>query len=486
MMKKVLCWLNILLIFSGCASFPKNPPITQLNNPSDYRFNNLLAENEMGDNFVGLTLSGGGTRAGALAYGVMKELERTKLPQGDSLLDEVKVISSVSGGSFVSSYYGLYGKEKFFRDFKDAVLYRKLSSHLIGNLFRFINWVPAAIFGDVGRSEVAEKMYERNIFKGHTFADMPRKWPFIIINSTDMSRGTTLSFIQEDLDKICSDVNQIKIARAVVASSAFPGPFTPLTFKNYPSSQCGYQTPAWAKEVLSQHPEINPEEYVWAKHLKSYEDAKTHPYIHLFDGGVADNLGLIPIYYQFRTGGWNLLDNEKHFKAKRLIVIVVDAKTIDDLVHDRRPNIPRFITTLLNAATLPMGNYTVKTVQDMALRFSGNRVNGENFSVLKELCDKVYPGEAERKACYDRYQTPFGGKIRPPFPEFYFIHVQFDAIRDEALRKKVGGIGTNLQLKKSDVDLLEKMGGIILQESPSFQKLVHDLGASTETKKEPV
>jgi NTE family protein len=56
-----------------------------------------------------LSFSGGGTRAAALAYGVLQHLARTPIAGGRSLLDEVDVISSVSGGSFTAAFFALNG-----------------------------------------------------------------------------------------------------------------------------------------------------------------------------------------------------------------------------------------------------------------------------------------------------------------------------------------------------------------------------------------
>ena len=66
-----------------------------------------------------MTFSGGGTRAAALAYGVLEALRDTTLEwrgRKVSLLDEVDVISSISGGSFPAAYYALRG-EKIFDEF---------------------------------------------------------------------------------------------------------------------------------------------------------------------------------------------------------------------------------------------------------------------------------------------------------------------------------------------------------------------------------
>lgn len=475
----VVYLITVSCVLPGCMNFPRNPPLEAIDQPEAYSFNNIQKlEGGVGENLMVLGLSGGGSRAGALSYGVLKQLDKVKLPAGSSLLDEVKIMSSVSGGSFVSAYYGLYGKEKFFSDFKDDVLYRKLNSRILFSLLRFRHWIPIAISGDMGRSEVAQKLYDDFYFNHKTFKDMPRRWPFIMINSTDMSRGTTLSFIQEDFNRLCSDVNGVKIARAVVSSSAFPGPFTPLTFKNYAKSTCGYKLPDWVDQALAGSPEGNLEKFVWAQNLKSYEDAGIRPYIHIMDGGIADNLGLRPILDHFRMGDWDVLDEERRFRAKRIILITVDAKPADSIENDRKSKIPKMMSVMMNAATKPMGNYSAKTVQELAMRMAENMTAGHNFEVVKKLCDQVHAGEAERNACYGQFESPFGGLQKPPYPENYFIHIQFDAVKDKALREKVSKIGTSLQLPKKDIDLLEKTAGELLMQSPSFQKLIKDLNAT--------
>lgn len=483
-MKKRFVSFVILLagLASGCMSLHKNPPLEKVGQPDAYSFNNIQQkEGGAGENLMVVALSGGGARAGALSYGVFKQLEKVKLPEGESLLDEVKVISSVSGGSFVSAYYGLYGKEKFFRDFKKEVLYRKLNTRILISLLRFVNWVPIAISGDLGRSEIAQNLYDDFYFKHSTFKDMPRKWPYIMINSTDMSRGTSFSFVREDFDPLCSDLSGVKIARAVVASSAFPGPFTPMTFKNYPKSQCGYQLPEWVDQTLAKSPDENLEQFIWAQNLKSYEDAGHRPYIHLMDGGIGDNLGLRPVLDHFRKGDWDVLDEERRFKAKRLILITVNAKLADSIADDKKSKIPKMMTVLLNAATKPMGNFSAKTVQEFAIRLQENRAAEKNFATLKKLCDQVHSTEAERNACYQQFEAPFGGIHKPPFPKMYLmIHIQFESIKDKAVKAQVNKIGTSLQLPKTDIDLLEKTAGELLMQSADFQKLMQDLHATIE------
>ncbi len=73
---------------------------------------------------LAVAFSGGGTRAAALSYGVMQELRDTRVRidgKEQRLLDAINVISSVSGGSFTSAYYGLYG-DRLFVDYEQRFL----------------------------------------------------------------------------------------------------------------------------------------------------------------------------------------------------------------------------------------------------------------------------------------------------------------------------------------------------------------------------
>ena len=114
---------------SGCAALevhnaPVNRPLT----------GNAAAALAMGrdntsgsdDLMVGLAFSGGGTRAAAFSFGVLTEIERTRVPGragSCSLLDRVNFISGVSGGSVLTAYYGLK-KRAALEDFRERFLLR--------------------------------------------------------------------------------------------------------------------------------------------------------------------------------------------------------------------------------------------------------------------------------------------------------------------------------------------------------------------------
>jgi hypothetical protein len=110
--------LTVVLVAAlGCATARvENPPLERYEPGGGYGAN-LIDTPYAKKLRVVLAFSGGGTRASALAYGVLKELRKTEISidrRRLRLLDEVSLISSVSGGSFTSAYYGLHGERNFF------------------------------------------------------------------------------------------------------------------------------------------------------------------------------------------------------------------------------------------------------------------------------------------------------------------------------------------------------------------------------------
>ena len=251
---------------TGCPFiYPVNPPLAHYDPQAGYRFENLKAPENSDSLFVILTFSGGGTRAAALSYGVLEKLRDTKIQwEGEDrrLLDEVDVISSISGGSFTAAYYGLFGDELFDPDkFRKVFLYQNLESELYASMCNPVNWFRLAS-PYFGRIDLAEEIYDREIFRNKTFGDLTTqgKRPFIMINATDMTIGSQFTFIQEQFDLMCSDLNGVHVARAVAASSNFPIAFTPMTMNNY-AGTCGYQERPWmaeaSKDLLDNPPRFN-------------------------------------------------------------------------------------------------------------------------------------------------------------------------------------------------------------------------------------
>ncbi len=100
-----LSLVGLFAFLHGCSASHPNQPLERFDTSAGYRFDSLaMGPKNSDDVFVCLTFSGGGTRAAAFAYGVLTGLRDTPITEGGSrrLLDEVDLISSVSGGSFTA------------------------------------------------------------------------------------------------------------------------------------------------------------------------------------------------------------------------------------------------------------------------------------------------------------------------------------------------------------------------------------------------
>lgn len=196
---------------SGCAQRVWNTRLDKLEPAARYEFRNRLPSNSE-ELFMVLAFSGGGTRAASFSYGVLETLRDTQVRiDGEQrrLLDEVDVITSVSGGSYTAAYYGLFG-ERIFSDFIRDFLYRDWQGELIGLAIR-PGGLAAMASGDFNRSDLIAAYLDRTLFRHHTFADMSRNGrPFVILNASDLNNATTFSFIQQQFDFLCSDLSPIR------------------------------------------------------------------------------------------------------------------------------------------------------------------------------------------------------------------------------------------------------------------------------------
>ena len=270
-----------LATLTACSTYrPANQPLDKVDRNAGYHLGRLSAQHSIGDVGLFLAFSGGGTRAAALAYGVLEELRDTEIAGETAspkrLLDEIDGISSVSGGSFTAAYYALFG-DRIFEDFETRFLYRNVQGQLLRQILRPRNWFRLAttLFD---RTELAILYYDDKIFDGATFLDLAEAGgPPIQINATDLSIGNRFPFIQEQFDFICSDLSKMRVSRAVAASSAVPVLFAPATLRNY-AGRCNFEIPVWFDEALAGR-EADPRRFYLASNLANVpglEQAPTH------------------------------------------------------------------------------------------------------------------------------------------------------------------------------------------------------------------
>ena len=450
--------IGLILLTSGCAHYPLNEALEQYDPGSGYRGKNMVDTESSNDLLMYLTFSGGGTRAAAFSYGLLEELKKTEVMihgKEALLIDEVDVISAVSGGSFTAGYYGLFG-DQIFLDFESKFLKKNISGALSSRMFfNPYNW--ARLFSPTfDRSDLAAEYYNKYVFDGGTFGDIAsRKGPMIHINATDMVAGIRMSFNQGAFDVICSDVSSFPVARAAAASSAVPVLLTPVTLRNY-GGTCGFELPEFLEKVLKEH-DTTSRQFHYVNNLRPYLDAKKKKYLHLVDGGVADNLGLRTALDKVTLFGdfWTTLKVNGLENIHKVVIITMNAETQADTDLSLVAKLPGIGDMLDSYSSIAVTRYNYETI--MLLRESFHRWTRE---VRQGRCAGG-PVSTEPGACGDI--------------EFYLVEVKFDSLKDEDERVYFKRLPTSFKLSEKEVDELREVASRLLNDSPEYQRLLRDL-----------
>ncbi len=462
-MRSAAASVMILSLLVGCAHYPVNKPLTRHDREYGYRFSSIPAAPSEDETFVVLAFSGGGTRAAALAYGVLRHLAKTLIDGGRrTLLDEVDVISSVSGGSFAAAFYALNGAEELPR-FEERFLRRNVEAALLKEVaLKPYNWWRL-LSPRFSRIDLAAEYYDRYLFDGRTYRDLTdrRRRPYLVINATEMDLGARFEFTQEQLNPICSDLHSLTIGRAVAASSAFPVLLSPITLQSY-AGTCGYQEPEWVGGALEDFA-VNQRRYRSAVELRAYL-AGDRPYLHLMDGGIADNIGLRSILHAMSStdGELSVLRLVDRKRVKRVALITVNARTEGEARLDRGEGTPGVVDVLLTVSTAPMGNYSFETVELLRSRIKEWNRDAETLEQCRQVLQDACPGA----------RLP-DGDLWPV--EFFPVEVTFSAIADATERRFFNDIGTNYSLTSEQVTRLIELGPKLLDASPVFRALVDRL-----------
>jgi NTE family protein len=466
---RVMCCWMVAMTLAGCASRPINEPIDKVDPQAGYRPYLLIPKrqnNDLHTLFV-LSFSGGGTRAAAFSYGVLEELRRTSVVvdgQQRRLIDEVDIITGVSGGSFTALSYALYG-ERLFDEYEERFLKRDVQGALIARALSPANW-HKYIGGTAGRSELAAEYYDEILFEGATFGDLLEKpGPVAIATSTDLSTGSRLGFFQNDFDLLCSDLNTIRLSRAAATSSAVPVAMSPVTFNNY-GGNCEYQYPAWVKVVADPETRVRPSGRAVQRYheMQDFQDSENRPYIHLVDGGVSDNIGVrgvletmqeLAASAEFRGEvGFNVV--------RRLVVIVVNAHSSPSTEWDRQETPPGFIVQLLQSTGVPIDRYSFETIETMKDRAEIWKWRRDLLVAQARLAGM---SEAQAEASVPKITAQV-------------LDVSFDAIPDPEERDYFMNLPTSFVLPAEAVDRLREIAGRLMRESADYQSLVREFGGT--------
>jgi NTE family protein len=176
-----------------------------------------------------------------------------------------------------------------------------------------------------------------------------------------------------------------------------------------------------------------------ARALQSYADP-SRPYVHVFDGGLSENLGLAEVIRAFEVlkvdPGETVLPAFR--RARKIVVIAVNALRFPEVDWDRSDAPPDRDTLTDQMWSIPVDRITLDGVEQ-----------------VRDKLAAWQAGSPQRRA--------------------YLAQVSFENLKDPAERGYFKGVKTRLQLPKEQTDKLREVGGRLLREAPAFRRLLADL-----------
>ncbi|NBP67426.1 MAG: patatin-like phospholipase family protein [Cytophagia bacterium] len=190
---------------------------------------------------IALSCSGGGYRAASFHLGAMAYLNKLKF-QGKPLLENVKLISTVSGGTITGAVYALMKQ--------DGKSFEEIYKFLLTNL-RHLDLVKSGIekldpakalnnpYKRKNLINAFAELYDQHFTSGATFEkfnNMRSHLDAVVFNSTEFNNGINFRFRNKDTGFFGNHeiriepaaAQEVKVADAVAASACFPGGFEPM------------------------------------------------------------------------------------------------------------------------------------------------------------------------------------------------------------------------------------------------------------------
>ena len=443
-----------LLGLAACETVPDFPNKPLATGAANVPHASILGANP-DDPLILIGFSGGGARAAAVGLGVLDELAATQFVSGGRtirLVDQIKVVSSVSGGSVVGAWFVLAGPDQM-----DALKTNFLMRDNMGALLRQaadpLTWDRLA-FSKFTRSDAMRDLLDRELFQKKRFSDLPPGAPYLLMNATDMESEEIFAFSPNRFDDICSDLGELPISVGVTASAAFPVALSPVSLKNYSYEGCKPPPTEWIGDELHKTGPryIALETYKRARYANALrrgsDPYRNEHYIHLLDGGLADNQGVHSLSEALvsPTGGTDLLYGLNTGKARRVVVIAVNARSDAEAGVGDNPSVPGMWKVLNTVIGAPIDSTTAlanATLQDL-------------------IASLQNAGDARLRV--------------------YGIPIDFDQFPDSeaALRTSVKNIGTSWNISPAALADSLKAGRMLLRQHPCYLHLLIDLGVPVD------
>ncbi len=194
---------------------------------------------------IGICLSGGGYRATSFSLGVLSYLNEATF-NGQPLLQHVKAISTVSGGTIAGMAYALSTTQgKSFDEIFNELLIWMRDTDLITESLELMKSPDSWCYPDKNRNLINAfaELYDKHLTDGATFSAFQNlkdtHLEMICFNATEFTSGTAYRFQKavkgnpvfgnrNGLQLNKQIYNHIRLADIIAASSCFPGGFEPI------------------------------------------------------------------------------------------------------------------------------------------------------------------------------------------------------------------------------------------------------------------
>ncbi|HEV7301456.1 MAG TPA: patatin-like phospholipase family protein [Tepidisphaeraceae bacterium] len=291
--------------------------------------------------FVGIAISGGGSRSANFSAACMFQLQRL------GVLQYCDYISSVSGGSLTAAYYCAWGEE-----WNPGTVQKKMTHHFATDLLAqtLMPWnVVGMTVSHLDRSDLLANTLRNNLFtrkgKELTYADLRPDRPRLLINATDLQSGRPFVFSNETFDALNTDLSKYPLAYAVAASSSVPVLLHHVTLRDYSTT------------------------------FKQYR--------HLVDGGVTDNLGIQTLVNLFEAQAQSAVDqNLPNPYPNGAIFIVLDATTQFDAKLSSKGDISLLDSLKFGAglsSTVLINRASSATLAEMIVKHASADLNADQL-----------------------------------------------------------------------------------------------------------
>ena len=304
--------------------------------------------------------------------------------------------------------------------------------------------LPRLASPEYGRGDLLQEQFENYLFGKTTFRDLEKnaKGPFAIISATDMGIGERFNFTQEYFDPMCIDLGDLRLARAVAASSSVPMVFAPITLNNN-GGHCQYTPPLQLvsdSEAGKRQLQTRKEFF---ERFQKYSDSKNRPYIHLIDGGLTDNLGMRSLLDMTEMYPEKLLTHKiKQNKIRHIVVINVNAQNEVSSDLDKNAAVPGFRDVVSAIVNIPIDQHSQESLR--------------RFRAFVDQWNKDKQNE-------DIY--------------FSFVSLNLKDLPPSQLRDKVLNIPTSFYLPPEDVDNLRTAAAELMKQSLDYRNLLAEFAA---------